>query len=96
MKACSRWLSEAIPPEADAPHDGIPMPAPSIQIPLVELDARFSQKGHQLFSKRFLPMVLLLIGDVGLDRLSRGGADGEYRIALLPMKVRLMKGLTNP
>ena len=24
MKACSRWLSEATPPEADAPHDGIP------------------------------------------------------------------------
>ena len=49
----------------------MPAPAQSIQIPLVELDAGFSEKGHQLFSKRFLPMTLLLIGDVGLEGCHR-------------------------
>ena len=49
----------------------MPAPAPSIQIPLVELDAGFWEKGHPLFSKRFLPMALLLIGDPGLERCHR-------------------------
>ena len=65
----------------------MPAAARSIQIPLVELDAGFSQKGHQLFSKRFLPMELLLIGDVNFERVRRLFFCTEKNERYYPFKV---------
>jgi len=68
----------------------------SIQIPIVVVDSGLLEKGDQFFAKGFLPMMLLLIGDVSANRITRGGADGECRISLLPPEVWLFERLPRP
>ena len=95
MKGCSRWLNQrqrVTPPDqrlTRIPHPG-GMPAlrlwGSIQVFRIIRHPGFFQEPHQFLPERLHTVVLLLDCDVALDGFLGGGADGERRVALLPLE----------
>lgn len=56
-------------------------------IPLIKINAIFSQPSAELFLIRFFLMVLSLVPDVLSDNFQFGAADRECPITILPVKM---------
>src|ERR1019366_1085740 len=71
-------------------HSGSPGPASSRQVLGVVLDSVLHQKLPEFLGEGPLAMMLFLCGDILAHRLHPAGADCEYRITLLPLKLTLL------